>query len=390
MVEGVTGAVAGFLNLQAEAARPHSNAALQYKRAAAAVNALSNDLIKDHIANEEGANVSMAEKNTRAIDKLESTTRLAAQYVPDPRLREALNASISFHTSGLQFLNAYLANDETEMRKYLPATKSMLQGTLEVLKGLSTHDAKRLTGLLAEMGAAFPEVTAVAKVMSKPVVEQAEVAVALAYAGVGAWGVARGLELSAEADEIRDRQMEAAIRLRRLLPKARIEVAQAEAEEKRLAAELQTLLGNSAASQSRTVQPSQAFLDNGVGSPPSMLEAFSFFEQVDNGPKLTSGFTPEALSALEAKFRKDSTADLDRREAIRQAEAEARRLAEEARRAAERRAQQLERWSRESSRENTGGGSERASSPGREPRDNSQHLEHARAVVRSAPNVRVE
>jgi hypothetical protein len=359
VIDGVTAGISGSLNLQSDYLSP--KAARKFKECASLVDALSEDLIKDHINSSDAEKRKPSEQNSRSIDKLGANLKLAAEAVTDPKLKEALTAATSMHVAALQFLNAYLVDDRSGMEKYLPATKTMFEGTRDVLKVMALHDPKRLQLYLKTVEREIPQFAPVATALSKAGIEQAGVVIALANIGVGGWGLARGFELSAEAEEIRDQQMEAAKHLQTLLPRARIELAHAAAEERRLTMMI-TALGGSTQFP-KAVLPSDRFMDDAYGTPGAASTTFDVLAMLDSNQGLQHGITPEALSRLGEKFRRDSKADLDRREAEKRAQQELeRRAREEARRVAE---QQRE-WARDRDRtveaENRGERVERTSS----------------------------
>src|SRR5882724_9242329 len=102
VIEGVTGGISGSLTMRASWA--DAKTARQLKLLAAGVDALSADLIKDHIANGDAKDRKPSEQNSRAIEKLEATAKLAAEAVTDPQIKEAFTAATAMHVAALQFL----------------------------------------------------------------------------------------------------------------------------------------------------------------------------------------------------------------------------------------------------------------------------------------------
>jgi hypothetical protein len=255
----------------------------------------------------------------------------------------------------------------------------MLEGTLDILKGLSAHRETTLEGYLREVAQQVPEFGPVAKNLAKLGTEEAALVVNLANIGFGAGGIVRGMELSAEAEEIRTSQMEAAKRLHALLPKAHRELAAAEREGRRLAAALGALNHVTPATPA-PVLPSERFIDDSQGAPARDVHPLDIDATFNGRPAIAHGLTPEALARLSQQFKQKSAEDLARREAERRAIERARRIAQQEAEAA--RARQAEIHESRSSRGDSGW-----SSGGREINRGSYDLSHARAVVASIPSV---
>lgn len=378
VVEGVTGGLCSSLNIAGSSIRKDKELAERFHLASATIKAAYTDILKDHLTSENAGETKPSEQTKKKIEMLEDTLGVLKATIRDKKMESAFGASLDTHVAALQFLNAYLSNDEPGMQKYLPATKAMLEGTLDILKGLSAHRETTLEGYLSEVARRVPEFGPVAKNLAKLGTEEAALAINVANIGFGAGGIARGMELSAEAQEIRASQMEAAKKLHALLPKAKRELAAAEREERRLRATLNAL---NHVTTPAPVLPSERFIDSSQGVPARDAHPLDIDAALNERPAITHGFTPEALDRLSREFRQKSAADLARREAERRAIERARRIAQQE--AAAARARQAAIREAGSSR---GGG---WSSGGREINTGSHDFSHARAVVASIPSVRL-
>ncbi len=338
VVEGVTGGLSGYLNLQSALLQGNDSekAKRAYKLAADGVEAVSAILIKDHIASNDSESLKPSEAVNRSIDKGKAILVTVADSLTDPALKEAMGGAAQVYAASFQFLNAYNLNDEPGMTKYLPAIGSMVQGTLNLVHGLIANDE-------------------VAEVM----LTGNQLQLAAINIGIGAYGLARGFQLVDEANGIRDHQMEAAVRLRRLLPRARSEVARAEAAESQVRMQI-AALGGAPPPLSRTVQPSRQYVDNFLAGPQTGAQVFDIVAAMDDRSGLGKGITPQAMARLADEFQRKSDVDLARREA----EERARREAEEARQRAARIAERQARWAddeRQSRHERVDGGGGRSS-----------------------------
>lgn len=375
VIEGVTGGLSSSLSLMAYNVGEKTPSGRNFARAAAASKAAYSDFIEEHLASENSGEKS-SEKNKKAIEKLENTIGFATTFVKDPKFAEAVKASGSMHVAALQFLNAYFDDDEPGMQKYLPGTKAMLEGTLDVMRGLSIHRPETLEGYLKAVAKEVPEFGPIAKNIAVAGTEEAAFVISLANVAFGSAGIARGFELSAQAEEIRDNQMQAARRLHDLLPRARTELAAAQREEQRITAALGGRADST--SQTRTVLPSERFMDDAAGTPSQAGHASAVAATLEQRATIQHGLTPDTLARLGQEFKQKSDADLARREAERRALERAMREAEAERRGLERARSQAQQYGSRSSPE------ARSSSTGREYGNHSYDLSHARAVVNSA------
>lgn len=381
VVEGVTGGLCSSLNLAGSSVRNDKELEHRFRFASATVKAAYTDILKDHLTSENAGDTKPSEETKKKIEMLEDTLGVLKVAIKDKKIESTFGASLDTHVAALQFLNAYLNDDEQGMQKYLPATKAMLEGTLDILKGLSAHRETTLEGYLREVAQQVPEFGPVAKNLAKLGTEEAALAINAANIGFGAGGIARGMELTAEAEEIRTSQMQAAKRLHALLPKARRELAAAEREERRLAAVFSALNHVMPPAQD-PVLPSERFIDNSQGAPARDVQPLDIDAALNERPAIAHGFTPEALARFSQQFKEKSAADLARREAERRAIERARRIAQQEAEAA--RERQAEIRESRSSRGDRGW-----SSGGREINMGSHDLSHARAVVASIPSVRL-
>ena len=316
--EGITGGLSGYLGMQSLLAEGNGSekAKRAYKLAADGVDAAWVLLVKDHIASGDAEGLKPSEDVNRSIDKGKAILVTVADSLTDPALKEAMGGAAQVYAASFQFLNAYAVNDEPGMSKYLPALGSMLQGTLNLVHGLATNDE-----------------------VAEAMLTGNQLQLAALNIGIGAYGLARGFELGRDADAIREHQMEAAVRLQRLLPRARSEVARAEAAESRIRMQI-AALGGAPPPLSRTVQPSKQYADNFLSGPQAGAQVFDIVAAMDDRSGLGKGITPQAIARLADTFRRKSDDDLARREA----EARARREAEEARQRAARIAERQARW----------------------------------------------
>jgi hypothetical protein len=292
VVEGVTGGLCSSLNLAGSSVRKDKELEHKFHLASATVKAAYTDILKDHLTSENAGDTKPSEQTKKKIEMLEDTLG---------------GASLDTHVAALQLLDAYLNDDEQGMQKYLPATKAMLEGTLDILKGLSAHRETTLEGYLREVAQQVPEFGPVAKNLAKLGTEEAALAVNVANIGFGAGGIARGMELTAEAEEIRTSQMEAAKRLHALLPKARRELAAAEREERRLAAALGAL-NHVTPPAPDPVLPSERFIDSSQGAPARDVHPLDIDATFNERPGIAHGLTPEALASLSQQFKQKSAA----------------------------------------------------------------------------------
>jgi hypothetical protein len=302
VVEGVTGGLCSSLNLAGSSVRKDKELEHKFHLASATVKAAYTDILKDHLTSENAGDTKPSEQTKKKIEMLEDTLGVLKVAIKDKKMESAFGASLDTHVAALQLLDAYLNDDEQGMQKYLPATKAMLEGTLDILKGLSAHRETTLEGYLREVAQQVPEFGPVAKNLAKLGTEEAALAVNVANIGF-----ARGMELTAEAEEIRTSQMEAAKRLHALLPKARRELAAAEREERRLAAALGAL-NHVTPPAPDPVLPSERFIDSSQGAPARDVHPLDIDATFNERPGIAHGLTPEALASLSQQFKQKSAA----------------------------------------------------------------------------------
>jgi hypothetical protein len=326
VVEGLTGGLSNFLSLQAEYARAAGDGPLaeRYRLAGTLVSASHTLLIKDLVTPHDPSQRKPSAAANDTINKLNTAlTLVIVTQVKDPIVRDGLTASLDLSKGLSGFLTAYLNGDEITMMKLLPATQAVLAGTLTMTKALATKASKEeLQNLAVTLSARIPAFGRVATMMTTTALKDANLSLALANIGWGSYAFSMGLDLEAQAEEIRDDQQRAAVKLQRLLPRAKVEIARANEIEQRLTASIEAM--QPAPPPPRIVLPSTSFVDNWVLQPSSAKALPDTLSAVGATPSLVVSITVKELERKQDQFR-DATQE--------EREEERRRL-EEARRAA--------------------------------------------------------
>jgi hypothetical protein len=381
VVEGLTGGLSNFLSLQAAYAKADNDESLkqQYKVAAATVSTIHTLLIKDLVKQKDPNKWKPSVSTEDMINKLNSALKLVILIrVRDKNLRNGLTASLDLSKGMSGFLNAYLHGDQITMTKLLPATKAVLAGTLTMIKALAANpNQEDLKGLANALAKRIPAFGPMAKLMATTALTNFNISLALANIGWGGYALTMGMNLEAQAEEIRDNQQKAAVKLQRLLPRAQAEIARAAEAERRL-----TVIVESMGSEQlpRVVQPSMRFIDNGIKRPIAPAALPDTLSAVRGFPSLAISITVPELKRRQDQFREETRRERDEE---RRRLNEARRIAREK---ARRRAKKQRAWARQADIEND----TRSVSPSYSvspSRSSKTDFSRMRSVINSIPNV---
>jgi hypothetical protein len=375
VVEGITGGLSNFLKLQKEYAKAagDSTTEQQLKTVDTVLTSAHTLVIKDLVLPPPKEWKPSAATND-AIAKLNAALKLVIlMQVKDPQIAAGMSASLDLSKSMTGFLSAYLTDDKVTLKQVLPAVQGLLSGTLAMTKALARTSSKmELEGAAAAIAQQLPAFAPVAKMMATTAITDFNISLALANIGWGGYAMANGFALEAQAEEIRYNQGQAAATLGKLLPRARAEIARAEAAEQQLTDALAAL--GPAPPHFPPVQASARFLDDAPRytlAPASLPVTVAAIRET---PSLTITLT---MRELDRRVDRQHTLTEQELEAARAtARAEARRAAAEQRRWAERADVEND---RRDARPTRSVPSERSS--------NMAGLERARRVVESAKNV---
>ena len=355
--EGLSGGLSNFLKLNS-AYTKSKKVKEGLELAASNIEEFYTLAIKDHVKAEDPDQWKPSNQVTESIEKSHAALNfLVVDGLPKGPVRDGIKGAMDISKGTLSFVTAYVQGDEPKMSANLGSLQSLLAGMKDVLPLLTESPAGKsaaeLEGLLAVIAERNPAFGAVAKMMGTTALTDVNLALAIANFTWGSYALTRGFALQAEADEIRENQAEASLKLSRLLPRAQRELARAQAEEHRLEAALDLLTGG--AGPSRIVQPSDRFIDDGARlpvQPASLPDTLSAIQRI---PPLQLALTADAIEQSLTDFR--NTTEREREEKRQQLAAE-KAARERARRAAE----EQRRWAREREREERAAASRRSSS----------------------------
>lgn len=318
--EGASGGLSTFFKLQAFYARDYPETEASFRKAAALVNGVW----KGYVKNQVKAPSKGPWKPEDEIDRVNVVLQIPLEFIHDKNTRALLQASLLLGQSGTKWLGAYIRGDEQRTGELLQEIQGILQGTRGMLSAyelLKTKDdwvsAARI------MARRYPRFAQFGQLMTTTGLAEFNIALSLANLGWGSYAWLNGHDLEHQAREIRYDQARAVVVLTRLLPKAKVELAQARVEERQLDAALRA---TKAEGFDRSTTPTVRFMDDGAGVPPPPMDLPTMQNVIERVPPLRFDLTEEERQRREdeAERRREAA-----RAAARAAAAEQRQYARE-------------------------------------------------------------
>jgi hypothetical protein len=293
------------------------------------------------------------------LEKAGAALKLMARTASTKEERETAGALVEIGTPTLELLGRLMRGERLTWEKDGPLMKDVVQGTRAMMLAFIQHrNPDELIGLGKRLAKSFPRTGALVEAVGPELMTKglgaAGVLNGTVQAIVGGYVWTEGIDLANLADDIRDDQQHAAVKLQALLPHARQARDSALRREKRLERLVEALKKQNPPVPNRFVSPSARILDDGAGIPANVYAGLNSTQAVlQSSPQMTYHLTKNEIRRREAIAAAERAAALARERAARQAAERARRERE--------REEERQSAARESSRGSNSGGWERPS-----------------------------